>query len=538
MKKNGGTDSFGRACLEPVDLSGGSRTRKNAAVSLKRISEKLNYPKYVLSFSHSDYLVSLGGTEKVLHEEQALLFERKISYIQVYALEKGERPGVTDTPDQLIGVNVDSIPVGRMTALQLGVCLNAIGMAKRLVPAAVHIHHLMHFSLPALTYLIRSVQPLRARYFVHDYYAVCTNHNLLRDGLEYCGHNAADTEYCLECRYYGDRKKHYSAVRHFIGDIAPEIIAPSETAADIWKRYYGDLGNRIRIVPHQLFSPAGVDAHYDRALSSDREERKPAVAYLGYESPIKGLDTWWRLSRDDQLKQRYRFFHLGAAGVRVPGVTYVPVSFIEDGPDAMVTALKENGIDVAFLWSISPETYSFTLSEAFSANCLVLTTECSGNIAARVRETGRGIVLKSETEMFALLHRSDKIKHLIAEHRRRHQALTLSFNPQIAEETAALEISPSRTAMDLEGHGEGEMDVPVSWLYLMRLLDGDGGVAREDVTALKLRIEALRKELSVCRQSLLHRAAESLRRTIGRFPNVSGRFRHWFVSPFRSRRKG
>jgi len=70
----------------------------------------------------------------------------------------------------------------------------------------------------------------------------------------------------------------------------------------------------------------------------------------------------------------------------------------------MTEALQDNNIDVAFLWSICPETFSFTLYESLAAGCTVLTNRNSGNIQAYVREHPEaGIVLEHENALLSCL---------------------------------------------------------------------------------------------------------------------------------------
>jgi len=52
--------------------------------TLSSVTCLLKHVNGVIAFSHSDYLISLGGTEKVLHQEQNELAIRGISYIQIY----------------------------------------------------------------------------------------------------------------------------------------------------------------------------------------------------------------------------------------------------------------------------------------------------------------------------------------------------------------------------------------------------------------------------------------------------------------------
>ena len=333
------------------------------------ISEELTYRDCVLSVSHSNYLSALGGTEKVLMEEQEAFFSRRISYIQIYPLEQQARRGVPAAPHQLVGINVDATPFGSMTLLQLCVVLQSMVIRHEIRPAAVHLHHLMDMSLLGVGFLIDTLMPAAVRFFVHDYFTICSSFNLLTDENTYCGIGSPAPRGCDGCTRCDNHAAHLVRMRSFLNRLNPEVVAPSETASAIWANYFPDLKERIRIIPHQVVEPVTGQ----RDIREDRF-KNPAIplkiAYLGYESLNKGLETWWRLSENDCIRNAFDLYHLGAAGKKIPGVTYVPVSFQDDGPDAMVDALTTHAIDVAFLWSIWPETYSFTFFEALAAGML------------------------------------------------------------------------------------------------------------------------------------------------------------------------
>ena len=68
-------------------------------------------------------------------------------------------------------------------------------------------------------------------------------------------------------------------------------------------------------------------------------------------------------------------------------------------------------IDIAFLWSICPETFSFTLYESLAAGCYVITNPASGNIQDVIKkDTQLGMVYPTETEMLAAFDSADLIE--------------------------------------------------------------------------------------------------------------------------------
>jgi hypothetical protein len=393
---------------------------------IKKITENLKFPNLIVSFSHSDYISSLGGTEKVLHEEQMEYAKGGISYMQVYGARSRENGHQEKPLDQPIGVNVDSVPIGRYTLVQLALILEFLQRIKRIHLIALHLHHTMNLSVPGLLYLMNILHTTRVRVFLHDYFTICPEFNLLRNERYYCGVD------CKDCDRRGERIPHFSRMKRLFADTKAEFIAPSQVAADVWQKSFPEHVEKIRVVPHQVsFDGQAPSQQPPGKTPNDR----PRIAYLGYESICKGLQTWWELVSNKELTRRYDFFHLGAAGLKMPGVAYVPVSFLDDGPDAMIQALQKNRIDIAFLWSIWPETYSFTLFEAFAANCFVVTNEISGNIAVQVRASGRGAICHDEFEVFEMLKDVGGIKEMLRDHANRHSPMGLTFNPELIEES-------------------------------------------------------------------------------------------------------
>ena len=83
---------------------------------------------------------------------------------------------------------------------------------------------------------------------------------------------------------------------------------------------------------------------------------------------------------------------MAPAAFLVSYVQTIDVNFQISGPDAMRAALERHQLDFAFLWSIWPETFSFTCYEAMAAGAFVLTGQQSGNIAAQAGAGSRGRV--------------------------------------------------------------------------------------------------------------------------------------------------
>jgi hypothetical protein len=467
---------------------------------IQKIAGLLKSPNVIIAFSHSDYLVSLGGTEKVLHEEQKEFAKRGISYIQVYGVASNGNERAKDPLGQVVGVNVDSLPAGHLALVQLILILQWLQSIRRLHITAIHIHHTMNLSVPGLLYVMTVLHDAKVRVFLHDYFTICTQFNLLPDEKHYCGLD------CENCETKDERIPHYLLMKRLFENTGAEFIAPSQVAADIWQNSFPEHAEKIRVIPHQI--PFDIETSSSQSREAAPNDR-PRIAYMGYESMCKGLESWWELVSIKEFTRHYDFYHLGAAGLKMPGVTYIPVSFLDDGPDAMIHALNKNRIDIAFLWSIWPETYSFTLFEAFAANCFVVTNEKSGNIAAQVRVSGRGAIYRDESEFVEMLRDVDGVKEMLRDHVSRNSPMGLNFNPQLAEESVD-RMKPVAyfsyvEKEDLARLAEGSSD----WDRFIRAMELEK-IRTDYIEELLEHIQELEKRLSKtnCIINILHRIQE------------------------------
>jgi hypothetical protein len=107
------------------------------------------------------------------------------------------------------------------------------------------------------------------------------------------------------------------------------------------------------------------------------------------------------LVRRNATNSSYRFYHFGNGSYHAPDIEIREVSVAQNEPLAVVDALRREAIDLAVLWSLVEESFSYTAHEALSAGAAIITTQNSGNIARIVGTSGEGVVLSDEEELFA-----------------------------------------------------------------------------------------------------------------------------------------
>lgn len=450
--------------------------------TLSSVARFLKYRNGVIAFSHSDYLISLGGTEKVLHQEQNELAIRGISYIQIYGISDDPSEH-QELPVQRVGLNIDGVPAGIFTMIQLVLILAILVEDGRLSILAAHMHHLMRFHLPGVKFLLSVIHIERIRIFVHDYYTICPQFNLLKNGKEFCGGTCTHRD----CQFVGEKESHFFKMNELFKDLDFEVIVPSDVAAGIWRKAYPEYGKRVRIVPHLVYKemPIKNGKRLQRLATPTYRLR---IAFLGREDFEKGLEAWWRLVSHKELRKKYDFFHLGTAGVRKPGVRYVEVSFLKEGKDAMLKALREHQIDAVFLWSICQETYSFTLYESFAESCFVITNPMSGNIAAQIETGSRGAVFDDEQQLWEAMQDTERIKSWMVQNLKENPPLESAFNPMIAEDTEKLKNPDAAAVGDTVDYSLLEkIDTDLNPLVCMLLIESAKAVKQKQNQAVEIK---------------------------------------------------
>ncbi len=394
---------------------------------LQTITHNLTHRNVIITLSHTDYRKMLGGTEKVIRAEKALFGKMDISYLHIFPAFIPFIP-LDDNP--MFGVSIDGNFIGFHTLSDLGLVLKLLAENGTIQPVACHLHHLKGISLTMVDHLIRIVNPPKIRFFIHDYFAICPQFNLLRDGGVFCGAPPLESETCSKCSWGRARHFHVTSFKNFFINHAIEFIAPSQVAADIWDASQLYQNTTVRIVPH--FQTSEIQPAPAQAV---RNTPRIRIAYLGYQADIKGWQTWSRIVQTVNPEQ-YEFYHIGSAENQLPGVLHFPVPLEQGEENPVVDQLKQLDIDIALLWSVWPETYSFTLFESLAGRCFIITNPSSGNIASVVRDRSAGAVFGSETELVDFLYNASRVREIVTEYRTICPFIELSWNAYIPEETA------------------------------------------------------------------------------------------------------
>ncbi len=229
---------------------------------------------------------------------------------------------------------------------------------------------------------------------VHDYAGFCPRVNLLRRTApeapqRYCGE--PDVAGCIACRAQGGGLFNTLPVRKLLARSAAEfaaaraVIAPSADVASRLARHFP--GVKPRIQPWE-------DDTAPRPLIPPPPPGSPRnIAIIGGIGPAKGFDVLLDCAADAAARNLPLIFSV--IGGSADDTRLLDAGIFVTGPyreaelPELLAALKPH---LAFLPSIWPETWCFTLGEAWAAGLPAIVFDL-GAQAARVKATGRGLVL-------------------------------------------------------------------------------------------------------------------------------------------------
>jgi GT2 family glycosyltransferase/glycosyltransferase involved in cell wall biosynthesis len=237
-------------------------------------------------------------------------------------------------------------------------------------------------------------------YTVHDLNFACPTITFLNAEQVYCG-AVTDAAVCRAClaaqpEFAGIDIDAWRAKHRALLERAVFVIAPSSWAAGLLRRYFPE--HEVRVIPHG--STNGISrADAIRTPLPFCDDGRPVVAVLGAIGPDKGarrLEKLVELTRQRGLALRWVLIGYLDRG-RDPWQSSDGV-FAMHGPyasNALPDLLEHYCVRLVAYPSVGPETFSFTLSEAWTAG-LPAVVPPIGALVDRVSATGAGWVLTEE----------------------------------------------------------------------------------------------------------------------------------------------
>jgi GT2 family glycosyltransferase len=273
----------------------------------------------------------------------------------------------------------------------------------------IHFHHFMGFT-PDAVQLFESLADaagLTYDFTVHDYLAVCPRVTMIGGNGVYCeNHDVAVCEQCIktDASPFGDvsvrlwRKNYEQFLKG-----ARKIFVPDE---DVKLRFTSILPSlQYTVRPHPEPVPEVIEPPTIR-----KPDEALRVAIIGAIGVHKGSLQLQRCAEDAAARNLPIKFVLFGYSDR-PEMLDLP-TIESTGPyqeEHLPMLLKRKACHLSLFLSVWPETYSYTLSQAFFSGLYPVAFDI-GAIARRIREVGWGLVLP-----FELLAWPNKINDILLE---------------------------------------------------------------------------------------------------------------------------
>jgi hypothetical protein len=356
----------------------------------------------VLSFGADVYVKHLGGVQVFTRDEQTRFNGLGWLYVHVAPISPtlSVKHGGLGGQATLVAVTVDGRYIG--VAPLADVIAEVLAVRNNGQSTAAIVQSLLGFDLTDLgTTLKASFETVYL--WLHDFHSACAGFNLMRNDVEFCGLPKLGASACEVCVYGPERRTNEAALTKFFYDVRPVVCSPSQVALEIWKRA-GRAHREAIVIPHLTLEQAQAPR---KAAAPHAPLR---IAFLGHCAALKGWRAFLRLVDAYSHLPEYEFWHLGDAPGEDSRVHFKRTANTPATRNQMEKTIETLGIDVTFIFSTWPETYSYTFFESILGGARVLTHQDSGNVRANVEAMKVGLVFADEDDVFESFAKPQELK--------------------------------------------------------------------------------------------------------------------------------
>ena len=359
----------------------------------------------VVVFTHTNYELISGGTEKFVREYSELIKNQGAVDLAVFPLaHRGKHSSY------YVGILYKGSFLGIYNASEIEKVISWHIEKYRLALSCIIIQHLKNSNLDIVCRVVEHFK-VQTYLFIHDFYSICCNTRLIDDDGNHCGYEPPSKEKCEACSLKVDAIEHFMEIRSFyekIDGYVSKVFVPSQFVCDRIIAIYSQWKNRIEVRPHLKLS--GIKEINPR-------QGKIKLAYVGAQIKDKGYDKWTTLVKQlsDRCPEEYEFYYFGYGTDALPGVKNIYVA--ESTGQRMEILLEKYDINVAFFWSKCGETYSYAYYEMSLAGVYVITNKNSGNVAYEVSKNKNGIAFADFEEALNWFSNPKEVKKQINDYR-------------------------------------------------------------------------------------------------------------------------
>lgn len=368
-----------------------AQTRRFLRKKLKQKWENhINNPKMIIKHLNGNPIIlwidhALGGGTEVYSKQQFKKHKKLFDIIRLQYFPATELYHVTYTKNKKWKFKTRDLDTVYQFCLGLTPCeivVNNIVAYKSVLNILEFVKKLKNNTIP---------QP-KVSFRGHDFHCICPSYNLINCDGKYCAmHYDGGCEKCWANKKLGANETTHNVLKsgatsicnwrktwgHFFENTVDSAIIFSKKIADLFIQIYPQLKNKIQIIPHTVrqYKPVYIAPH-----------NEINIAVLGAISHQKGADVIRTMAQ-----------HLPCnTNIKIIGTMKdTPDNIFVYGkykPKNLPRIIKRHKIDLVFIPSVWPETFSYTTSEAISMGLPVACFDI-GAPAERVSKYPRGLVL-------------------------------------------------------------------------------------------------------------------------------------------------
>ena len=203
---------------------------------------------------------------------------------------------------------------------------------------------------------------IKITYLVHDYFCICPRLNMIDCNDVYCGlPSVSECDTCLQKANFDQSKSivDWRSLNSKLLSTCDEIVCFSNSSKKYLTKVYHNLSQKIKVIGHEIENLRVPVVKKDDVIT---------IGLLGQLCKHKGIDQIKGLIqhiRDNQLTQ-YRIVCIGdAQDIENDDIFCSTGKYKRDDISDLV---EKYDVDVFFMSSICPETFSYTVSEIQSMN--------------------------------------------------------------------------------------------------------------------------------------------------------------------------
>ena len=395
------------------------RAKLNEALKISRSG----LADFHLTVSHDNYAVNVGGLQLCVQREAQALAMDGTDHLHIFPADI--YPTLRTAPNTgLMGALWNGELMGHFQADdladELGAALAPSGTGRR----TFALHSMLGHCRQDIMKVLQAAELDRGYFWLHDFASVCAGFHLLRNDVVDCGAPPPQSAACGVCLYGEHRALHMSEHGALFEALSLTVVAPSPSALNTWLSATDLPFAATLVLPHAALGAS-------RSCQAPETRGRLRVAFIGVPVGHKGWPVFHQLAERFSADDRYEFVQLGRKAVNHLPITFYDVTVSADRPHAMAARLEDLAVDVALIWPLCRETFSFTAFEAVSAGVAVLTNPDSGNVADFITGSPHGRVLADESALYAFFESGDVLA--LSRAQRKPECYDLEFSTLSAQ---------------------------------------------------------------------------------------------------------